>query len=77
MSLDRRRKLLKGILEALAYLQKEGIAHRDLRPENIIVTKNDVPKIIDFGLATSTRSEDHIYTRCGSPGFIAPEIIGH
>ena len=52
--------------------------HRDLKLENIIIstTKNStVLKIIDFGLATKIKSKDYIFLKCGTPGFVAPEVF--
>ena len=53
------------------------VIHRDLKPENIMF-KN--PKslelgICDFGLATYADEEKYLFVRCGTPGFVAPEII--
>jgi len=49
--------------------------HRDLVPSNIIVSSEGKVKINDFGLATYVRSLQQIYNRCGTPGYIAPEIF--
>ena len=53
--------------------------HRDLKPENLIFAnpKDDaVLMIADFGLGIQIKSpENLIYTRCGSPGYVAPEIL--
>lgn len=56
-----------------------GLIHRDLKPENIMIRKpNDLTAVIaDFGLATDVSVNEYIYVRCGTPGFIAPEIIYH
>lgn len=53
VTIEQRRKILKGLLMGLKELAKGKIVHRDLKPENIIVSENceDV-KILDFGLAT-------------------------
>jgi serine/threonine protein kinase len=50
--------------------------HRDLKPDNIIFKnkKQLIATIVDFGLATDTRLPEYLYTRCGTPGFVAPEI---
>jgi len=48
--------------------------HRDLKPANILVSKDDVIKIADFGLATYINAESYVFKKCGTPGYIAPEI---
>ena len=52
--------------------------HRDLKPQNILLKNKkkiyDI-KIIDFGLSTIVNTENRLYKRCGTPGFVAPEII--
>jgi tRNA A-37 threonylcarbamoyl transferase component Bud32 len=69
------RIIMKSILRALVYLESKKIMHRDLKPGNIILTKQQNIKIIDFGLACSVETKNHIYERCGTPGYIAPEIL--
>jgi len=54
--------------------------HRDLKPENIMFAKEDnleTLKILDFGLAAKTTDKELLFTKCGTPGFVAPEIIHH
>jgi len=54
-----------------------GIAHRDLKPENLLYATKDpgsVLKISDFGLARFVNNEV-MTTQCGTPGYVAPEII--
>ena len=67
---------MRGILAGLEYLHKFDIAHRDIKLDNIIFRdeKSLDPVIADFGLATFTDDEPYIFNRCGTPGFIAPEI---
>jgi calcium-dependent protein kinase len=51
--------------------------HRDLKPENIMFMEiNDLKslKIVDFGLATPTESKPFQFPKCGTPGYVAPEI---
>ena len=55
-----------------------GVVHRDLKPENILlVSKNDDTslKIADYGYATQLRPGKPLRTICGTPGYMAPEII--
>jgi serine/threonine protein kinase len=60
----------------IADLQKLKIVHRDLKPENIMIDNTlDSIKIVDFGLATHIDEPKYIFVRCGTPGYVAPEII--
>ena len=54
-------------------MARKNVIHRDLKPENIIVGKE--PIIIDFGLATVADDPKYLFVRCGTPGYVAPEII--
>ncbi|EGC32336.1 hypothetical protein DICPUDRAFT_38535, partial [Dictyostelium purpureum] len=67
------------ILEAVAYLHNLNITHRDLKPENILLHPNcrgePVIKISDFGLAKIISDKDKATTLCGTPLYVAPEII--
>lgn len=73
--------IIKNILKGLVILDKHGIMHRDLKPDNIILKKKGVPitentlKLVDFGLATYQDVEEYLFKRCGTPGFVAPEVI--
>jgi len=69
-------KVVSQIGSALAYLHERDIVHRDLKPENLLLTgKGDdyAVKIIDFGLAK--QSKDLMSMPCGTPGYVAPEIL--
>ena len=73
-------KILKCLLEALAYMDSKGIMHRDLKPENMILKtkaslENNDLKVVDFGLATKFDIPEYLFKRCGTPGFVAPEVI--
>lgn len=52
--------------------------HRDLKPENLILASKDNDynlKIADFGLAAFIQNGELLYLRCGSPGYVAPELL--
>lgn len=75
LSPSARKKVIRGIISALAEMESKNIVHRDIKPENIMVDANDEPTIVDFGLATDINASSYLYVRCGTPGFVAPEII--
>jgi serine/threonine protein kinase len=75
------RTVIKKVLEVLEYMHENGVVHRDLKPENILYATpaEDSPiKIADFGLAKlydPNLSSDGLHTMCGTPGYVAPEIL--
>lgn len=71
--------LLKILLTCIEYLDSKKIVHRDIKPENIMLLDKgnsmaERVKLIDFGLSTYFNS-DNIRDICGTPGFVAPEIL--
>ena len=68
-------KYLKQIADAMKYLLDNKIIHRDLKPQNILVSETGSIKISDFGFARYFDSDIMIQTICGSPLYMAPEII--
>ena len=70
---DDTRKIMEQILSAVAYLHKKYIMHLDIKPENIMVTKQNQIKLLDMGIARKFVWSSEV--RCGTAGYIAPEII--
>jgi serine/threonine protein kinase len=57
-------------------MKQQGIVHRDIKPENVIISSDlATVKIVDFGLATEIEESNYIYVKCGTPGYVAPEIL--
>nr|CAD7587067.1 unnamed protein product [Timema genevievae] len=71
------RSFFRQIVSAVAYLHQQGYVHRDLKPENILLDRDQVLKLIDFGLCAqpSGGMGDHLFTSCGSPTYAAPELV--
>ncbi|KAG9402870.1 hypothetical protein AC1031_006413 [Aphanomyces cochlioides] len=72
------KNVVKTLLETIKYCHDMGIAHRDLKPENILLTSiyDDASvKLADFGLAVEHHNGNSMVTRCGSPMYLAPEIL--
>ena len=64
------------IITVFEYLHSKNIIYRDLKPENILINKNGYLKLTDFGFAKQLDSEKaKTYTLCGTPEYLAPEII--
>lgn len=69
------RKFGRQIASALDYCHKNSIVHRDLKIENILISKTGDIKIIDFGLSNLFSPRGHLKTFCGSLYFAAPELL--
>lgn len=67
------REYFLQILSALEYLHEKGISHRDLKLENIMMTKHNKLILLDFGLSCQSGNKLS-YTMCGSPMYAAPEL---
>ncbi|XP_049327613.1 calcium/calmodulin-dependent protein kinase type 1 isoform X3 [Astyanax mexicanus] len=71
-------KLIQQILDAVKYLHDMGIVHRDLKPENLLyysMEEDSKIMISDFGLSKIEGSGSVMSTACGTPGYVAPEVL--
>ncbi len=64
------------IINGLEYIHSLNICHRDLKPENLLLTKDHILKIIDFGLSNYFYDKNKLLsTPCGSPSYASPEMV--
>lgn len=70
---------IRPIIDAISYCHSLNIIHRDIKPENLLFSTKDphtrLIKVSDFGLARFISSETFATTTCGTPGYVAPEIL--
>ena len=75
MSEDDARGIYRQLINALQYLHSKCIAHRDIKLENVMLDERRNVKLIDFGFSTCIPNEQKIKMFCGTPSYMAPEII--
>uniref|UniRef100_A0A8C5CNV5 phosphorylase kinase n=1 Tax=Gadus morhua TaxID=8049 RepID=A0A8C5CNV5_GADMO len=69
------RNIMRALLEVVQFLHSQNIVHRDLKPENILLDDQMKIKLTDFGFSIQTEPGQKLSEVCGTPGYLAPEII--
>ncbi|KAK6779906.1 hypothetical protein RDI58_022090 [Solanum bulbocastanum] len=75
---DVARKIFQQLINAIDFCHSRGVYHRDLKPENLLLDENGNLKISDFGLSALAESKCQdglLHTKCGTPAYVAPEVI--
>ncbi|EYU33397.1 hypothetical protein ABFS82_13G081000 [Erythranthe guttata] len=77
---DEARKYFQQLINAVDYCHSRGVYHRDLKPENLLLDANSVLRVSDFGLSAlpqQVREDGLLHTTCGTPNYVAPEVINN
>ena len=69
------RNIFIQLIETIKYIHNKGIVHRDIKPDNILLNLNNNIKLCDFGVSKEIKKGQLITDSCGTPAFIAPEIL--
>lgn len=79
---DTSRKYFQQLIDAMCYCHRRGVVHRDLKPENLLLDEKGNLKVTDFGMSwmsdnasTEEKQKMLLRTQCGTPKYMAPEII--
>ena len=64
-----------GLFVGVEYCHRQRIIHRDLKLENILLDRNGIVKIADFGLSNSIKFGQGMNTNCGTPAYTCPEQV--
>ncbi|XP_039017827.1 CBL-interacting serine/threonine-protein kinase 12-like [Hibiscus syriacus] len=76
---DVARKYFQQLISAVDFCHARGVYHRDLKPENLLLDENGNLKVSDFGLSAVSdqiRQDGLFHTFCGTPAYVAPEVLG-
>ena len=75
LTMDSVAQIIRVSSDALSYAHRHGVIHKDLKPDNILLTDDGVLKIIDFGIACLAQSQDESSPIIGTPSYMSPEHI--
>uniref|UniRef100_A0A803N4I1 Protein kinase domain-containing protein n=1 Tax=Chenopodium quinoa TaxID=63459 RepID=A0A803N4I1_CHEQI len=77
LSEEETRRYFQQLIDAVDYCHSRGVYHRDLKPENLLLDSQGNLKVSDFGLSALQKPGSLLSTACGSPSYVAPELLNH
>lgn len=75
LSEKKTKNIMKQLFEAVEFIHSKHVVHRDLKPENILLDDDFNIKLTDFGFAQVISPSEKLYDLCGTPGYLAPELL--
>jgi serine/threonine protein kinase len=76
LATDRAVGIMCGVLDGVEAAHRQNIIHRDLKPSNILIDANDLPRVMDFGIAARLPDgESRRLALAGTPNYLAPEYV--
>lgn len=73
--MDTIKRIFVQVMLGISYMHTKNVCHRDIKLENILIDEYLRLKIIDFGFALCSPPERRINTYCGTPSYMAPEVV--
>ena len=66
-----------SVVSTFTHLHNMKVIYRDLKPENLLLDKNGYLLLVDFGMAKLLDQGERTWTVCGTPEYMAPEVVKH